>query len=50
MAMTEKGFKMRIVFAYLDDIKKLFLDQFPSTQRDGAIAYALNDQFSKVKI
>ena len=26
MAMTEKGFKMRIVFAYLDDIKKLFFE------------------------
>ncbi|KAM3144942.1 hypothetical protein pb186bvf_002947 [Paramecium bursaria] len=49
LIMSEKGYKLRIAFAALEDIKNVFFKQFTPTVRDGAIAYGLNDQFSKVQ-
>jgi hypothetical protein len=46
--MADKDFKMRIAFACLEDIKKLFFSAFPPEIRDNALAYGLNEQFSKV--
>lgn len=48
LVMTEKGYKMRIAFACLEDLKNSFFKEFPPTARDGAIAYGLNDQFAPV--
>ena len=48
LIMTDKGYKMRIAFAALEDLKTTFFSQFPPSIRDKAVAYGLNDQFSKV--
>lgn len=50
LIMTERGFKMRIAFACLEDLKNTFFTKYPPQTRDGALAYALNDTFSKVKL
>lgn len=50
MVMADKGVKLRIAFAYLEDIKNLFFKQYPEKVRNSAIAYALNEEFSKVKL
>lgn len=46
--MTDSEFKLRIAFACLDDIKTTFYLQFSSTLRENAIAYAFQNDFSKV--
>lgn len=46
--MADRGFKMRIAFAALEDIKNTFFSQFTPQERDYAISYGLNDKFLKV--
>jgi hypothetical protein len=46
--MTDQEFKLRIAFACLEDIKATFYKQFSDQLRDNAVAYALQNDFTKV--
>ncbi|CAK92556.1 unnamed protein product (macronuclear) [Paramecium tetraurelia] len=46
LIMAERGLKMRIAFACLEDMKQKFFQMFQPQQRDQAISYGLNSQFS----
>ncbi|CAD8136641.1 unnamed protein product [Paramecium octaurelia] len=46
LIMAERGLKMRIAFACLEDMKQKFFQMFQPQQRDKAISYGLNSQFS----
>lgn len=49
LLMVDRGFAMRIAFACLEDLKNTFFNQFSEQTRDNAIAYGLNEQFSRVR-
>lgn len=48
VVMADQEFKLRVAFACLDDIKNAFFEQYSQNQRENAVAYAFQIDFSKV--
>jgi hypothetical protein len=50
MCLGEKQFPQETAFAFLEDLRKMFLDSFTPKELENAIAYSLNTSFKdKIK-